>query len=344
MNQPEMHNMIQNGQFGTSGPMGYNPYANPMNNMIPLDVGQPSYGYHQQNNGYIFQPVGGYINQNPYQQQYGGYQQNPYGFNPYASQQPKYDYYNPYGTNYNNPYQQFSYNNYSGYQPFSSPLAIQQYQNQQTELMKTKFRIANGYFGKSLNEEELDKKINPQNPANRMTAEQARDREEYNFILYLSQLSRQPQPESMAESNARMLREMSYNMHKELDNHSLCEFLENDLWKLQREEWIKNNIQRNANRNLSSVYDSRDYNELLNMHRSSNPYINELLDNSRYDNNIDDMELGMNIAFDKERRRKQILEGKVPSFISSEETQRRRHEFTSQIMQAIYNKGAQQYV
>ena len=80
------------------------------------------------------------------------------------------------------------------------------------------------------------------------------------------------------------------------------------------------------------------------MHRSSNPYINELLDNSRYDNNIDDMELGMNIAFDKERRRKQILECKVPSFISSEETQRRRHEFTSQIMQAIYNKGAQQYV
>ena len=67
------------------------------------------------------------------------------------------------------------------------------------------------------------------------------------------------------------------------------------------------------------------------MHKSSNPYVNELLDTSRYDNNLDDMEIGLPQILDMQRRRKQVIEGKVPTYISSEETQRRRHE--------IYNKG-----
>ena len=40
-----------------------------------------------------------------------------------------------------------------------------------------------------------------------------------------------------------------------------------------------------------------------------------------------------------QRRRRQILEGKVPQFVSTDEAQRRRNEFTNQIMQQIYSKG-----
>ena len=74
------------------------------------------------------------------------------------------------------------------------------------------------------------------------------------------------------------------NMHKALDDHSLCTFLEEDLWKLQREQWIADNISPNSRgRNLSATYNSNDFNELLRLHRSSNPYVDELLNNSRYD-------------------------------------------------------------
>jgi len=137
-----------------------------------------------------------------------------------------------------------------------------------------------------------------------------------------------------------MLNLMSYNLHQALDNHSLCEFLEDDLWKLQREFWIRDNLKLNGNRDLSTTYNSSDYNELLKLHNSStSSYVSDLLNNSRYDNNLDDIEIGMKMAFDRERRRKAILEGKVPDFISSDETQKRRHEWTQQLMNQIYRKG-----
>ena len=334
MYNEQMQNMIQDGQFGTSGP-AYNPYMNQPNNMISFGAMsqqiQNPYAYQPQSTqGYVFQPVGGYTT-NPYnyQQPYG----NPYGYQPqgYGYGQPQYNYYDPYGSS-----------GYMNYRPFTSPLQVQQMQNIQTEMLKKKFRMVSQFFSTELDEEELDKRINPYNPVNQKTQQEIADAEQTKFMNYCHQLAMQPQQvESQAEIDARILREMSANMHKEFDNHSLCQFLEDDLWKLQREEWIRKYINKNATRNLSSMYDSNNYTELLNMHRSSNPYVNELLDNSRYDNNIDDFEIGMNLAMERERRRKQILEGKVPEFISSEETQRRRSEFTAQIMQQIYNKGGQ---
>lgn len=341
MYDQQMQGMIQNGQFGTSGP-SYNPYSQP-NNMVSFgamaqQVQAPSY-QPQSTSGYVFGPIGYGAPQ--YGSPYGGYVQPQYSYyDPYGSfnQQTAYygqPQYGQYGSSYG-----YGYDTYAGYRPFTSPLQQQKYQDMQTEMLKKKFRMVSQFFGTELNEEELDKRINPSNPVNRKTREELADEEQTRFMNYCHQLAMQPtQVESQAEIDARILREMSYNMHKELDNHSLCQFLEDDLWKLQREEWIRKYINKNANRNLSKVYDSAQYNELLNMHRSSNPYVNELLDNSRYDNNVDDFEIGMNLAMDRERRRKQILEGKVPTFISSEETQKRRNEFTSEIMKQIYSKG-----
>lgn len=337
MDQQNMQGMIYSGAFGTSGPMspqGFNPYQN---NIIPFGnynqpINQP------QSNGLIFQPIGGYQQQSPY----GAY-----------VQQQQSNYYNPYGNTFNqSPYGQsgystygnsYSYSNYGGYSPFISPVAIQQYQNQQIELFKIKYRLANHYVGNEIDEEYLDKMCNPNNPVNKKTEEQISIIEYNKSMQELSAIANglKPMPKSHTQQQVELLNQMSYNKHQALDHHSLCQFLEEDLWRLQREEWIRQNLKINGNRDLSAVYNSNDFNELLKLHNSStNPYTSELLNNSRYDNNLDDVEIGMNMAFDIERRRKAILEGKVPEFVSSDETQKRRHEWTQAIMNQIYRKGS----
>jgi hypothetical protein len=332
MYQHNMQDMIYGGAFGSGGPMnpqGFNPYQN---NIIPFGNYIP-YGNQPQNNGLIFQPVGGYQQQSPY----GAY-----------VQQQQSNYYNPYGNTFNqggySPYgNSYSYSNYGGYSPFISPVAMQQYQNQQVELFKMKYRMANHYVGNEVDEDYLDKLCNPNNPIHQKTEEQRSIDEDHKFMQYVSGVAngtiQVPRPQAYREAD--MLNLMSENMHKAFDHHSLCQFLEEDLWRLQREEWIRQNIKINGNRDLSAVYNSNDFNELLKLHNSSsNPYISDLLNNSRYDNNLDDIEVGMNMAFERERRRKAILEGKVPEFISSDETQKRRHEWTQQLMNQIYRKGS----
>lgn len=335
--QSSIPQMIQQGQFGVSSPIqqtGYNPYTNQQqmyngyqyNNMVPLNA----LPYNKANNNFVFQPINGYNNY--YQPQRYDY------YNPYGQQQNIYGGYYP-PTQYYNPYT--GYQSYGNYSPFISPVQQQKMAAEQVALMKIKYKIAAAWDGKVLDEEELDRRINPQNEVNRLTVEQIAERQETEFINYVSALSRMPmQYENNADREARLMREYSANFHAEFDNHSLAEFLYDDLWKFEREEWIRENIIKSAGRNLSTTYNSNEYNELLNMHRSSSPYINDILNTSRYDNNIDDLEIGMNVVYDKERRRQAILSGKIPSFISSEETQKRRAAWTSQIMDQIYKKGA----
>jgi len=344
--QQNMMDMIQNGAFGTTSPFMNPPEYQPQGNMIPFGgynvYQQPQqYSYYnnnlyggQNNQNFIFQPVNGgynppspYGNISPYQQQ-GSYS-NPYGniFTPQYQQQ-------PYPTSY--------YSSY-GYQSYYSPLAIAKMQEEQTNMFKLKCRIVNSFFGKETNEKMLDAMCNAQNQTYNKTAEQIQDEEDIRFVMHLSDISNGLVPESeiAIDRAGKMINLMSYNLHKEFDNHSLCQFLEEDLWRLQRDNWVRENIQLNNDRNLSKVYNSSDYNELLRLHNSSNsPYTSQLLDNSRYDNNLDDLELGVQSAMDRARRRQAILEGRIPELVSSEEAQQRRGLFTQSLMQQIYRKGA----
>jgi hypothetical protein len=342
-----MQGMIQSGAFGGYGPMTQSTPFNPYQNNIiqfggygvynqPNIQQQQYYNPYQvqqqpQNNGFIFQPPQ-VAYQQPQQQNY----YDPYG-NTFSQQSP-YGYaggcYSPYGN---------TYNGYANYRPFYSPVAQAQYQSQQVELFKMKYRIANYYVGNEIDEDYLDRLCNPNNPANQKSEEQIKFEEETKFMNYLSDVAngRIPQAESQAQRDARILNLMSKNKHEALDNHSLCQFLEEDLWRLQQEEWIRKNVKVNASRDLSNVYSSTAYNELLKLHNSSSSaYVNDILNDSRYDNNADDIEIGMNLAFEKERRRKAILEGKVPTYISSDETQRARHEWTKALMDQICRKGS----
>lgn len=309
---------IQSGGFGYNAPNPnlYNPY----NNVVPMQtqyIQQPIYGFQQ-----VQQPV--------FANYPIGYQQPYYG---YGSQQGLFggDYYNPYGM--------------SSYGYGYSPQAYQYAQQQEKNMLKLKYRGAFKILGKEIDEEKLERTVNYiQNPNyyfnyQEKTQEEIRDFSEYQYFVNVSNYVNSngymvPTLDMMAGNNV-LIRSLEF--HKYFDDHSLVEFLEEDLWRLEREEWIKENVNRNGTRNLKATYNSKDYNELLAMHRSNNPYINQLMDDSRYDNNKFDDTVGMNIVLDKERRRTEFLRQKLPTYISDEETQRRRHEWTEKILQGIYD-------
>lgn len=325
-----MQQMIYGGEFGYSAPGqygGYNPYMMQYNNNM-MSLG--NYGYQpQQQNGYVFQPV-----------DYCNYNLQP-TYNQYQYAQPSYNYYNPYGNLYQNNYNNYSYNNYDGYRPFITPSQQQKILNDRIEMDKIKCRISNAYLGINMTEEELDRKCNPAKYAQ----QQEVDRKELEIIrehkqmTYLTELFKAQEGMAFYDPATLAMIKKSEEMHKKYDSHSLAQFMCEDFGRLAQEQWEEENLIV-ANRNLGTTYNSTAYNELLNMHRSSNPYINQLLDTAQYDNNTDDFEMGLDSIYDKQRRKMAIFEGKLPEFVSSEEAQKRRAEFTQAVMDQIYKKGA----
>lgn len=332
MDYQSIPQMIQNGQFGVSSPIQQTAY-NPYNNMMPLNA-----SYQQQpTNNFVFQPInyGCQPSQQNYYNPYGNPQQNYY--DPYGQQQ---NYYNPYGQqSYYSPYGQSQ----AIYNPIIMMQQIKQANNQHLAVLKAKYRVAAAYNGKNVTEEELDRMLNPQNKSNIPSeAESAAIRDHQAMVALYNSFEHAAYYESAFDRQTRIMQEYSANYHKEFDNHSLAQFLDEDLWKLQREDWIRKNINRSASRNLKNTYNSNDYNELLELHRSSNPYIRDLLNNSRYDNNIDDLELGMDFVRAKQQRALSVRNMEIPSIsmVSSKETQERRAAFSNSIMNIIKsNKG-----
>ena len=348
-----MQNMINTGQFGSTGPQpgGFNPYTQMQNNGYnyqPTNYGyypqyqQPQYG----NNDFVFKPLDySYAGYNAQPQQ----QQTSY-FNPYGAYGPSYGYngygQNGYYNNYRDPmysstntygYPNQGYGGGYGYGGYMSPMQQKRQMDEYVRMMTLKHSVVDAYFCKETNPQEIAKKYNPQ--LSKPSIEEIQQREETKFINYVSYLATQPRIYDSVMQERDFIIAMSANNHKEFDNHSLFQFLNDDMWKIEREAWIRENVVPRQNRNLSAMYNSADYNELLNLHRSSNPYISSLLDTSRYDNNIDDIEMGMNLALDKARRRKAILEGKVPDFISSPEVQDRRNKFLNTVLENMYKKN-----
>lgn len=364
-NSPIIQNMIQTGQLQQQ--QEYNPYSGGgvpqqqlpyqpqpqyCNNMIPFGYNgynqqqyypyQNNYGYQQpqEQNGYIFKPVaGGYdYGYNQQSQQYYNFQNNFYG-NTQLPQQ----YYGDYNQ-YNDPflYTTMDQNgNVLFYQGQVQASQIAEAQKNQIEMEKLKARQVAKYFNKEVDEDALDRRFNPNHPDNKKRTQEYYSPElaELKRMQQIVDLIDHPIMETEAMKTARLINEMSANFHKEYDGMGLCEFLEDHLWKFQREWWIRDNINFKSSRDLSGTYNNGSYMDLLNMHRSSNPYINDLLNTSKYDNNLDDSEIGLpSVLIEAERRRKQMLEGPVPQFISSSETQKQRHEFFNQLTNLVNAK------
>lgn len=358
--QQQMYNQQQN-QDNQGG--GFNPYANQQNTQGAYQ--QPMYNYGQQQYQPAYnqqQPVYNYnqwgyaeMNQPQYQRdtttpQLVGYNKDGVpvyqaigGYNN-GYQQRQFRQQTPYvgRQSYDYGYERYANNNNSMYNRGYTPSGMNQATNTAVELMKIKAGIAGACLNKEYSEESIQGSVVPQQIIHTPISDEERVlNTEYQQMRFLQQIVDQPPLQTNAMRTANNISTISSNYHKAFDNMSLCEFLEDHLWKFQREEWIKNNIDLKNGRDFSRLYSSKDYNDLLRLHSSSsggNPYLDRILNNSGYDNNLDDMEVGINSAFDAERRRRQLLEGKVPEFISSDDTQKRRSAWLNTIFEQMYKK------
>lgn len=292
------------------------------------------------------------------QRQVYSYQQPMYGYGYGYPMQPMASYSNPFpgwgnpvqprvmvnvGSYYNPQQQQmygYGYNNYSRYAPFRSLQQQEQLMQAQIELQKTKYRICCSVTGTEYSEEVAETLFNPKPPVDERTPLQIeRDRiwEDTKRIVWYANHQEGLYSQDMLEAN--FLQEQLKNYHEALDNHSLCEFLEEDLPRLNREIWISKYINKNASKDLYKTYDSKAYNQLLMMHSSSNPYLNELMNSSKYDNNTGES-MGL---IDLLQMRKQQQNGEyvgLPKYMSHPVIQEHKRRFTEDILAQIYEKAA----
>jgi len=261
----------------------YNPYNNPNYNYIFQPSGQTPFNPYNvpMPNNYVFAPA-------------MSYPQNPF------YQQPKVDYYNPF-PEYNNRQQLLYYGYNNGYNPYYRPfMSVQmreQIMQQHTAMGKLRYKIACAGAGIEYKETTADEIFNPMNKVNQMTDDDRIEANHWNFIMKVQYYLNNPNPFCVSEPQLTSLYIQTYfkNYHDMFDNHSLCEFFEEDYPRLMREFWIEENVKRAA-RDLNSTYSSDSYKELLNLHRSNNPYINHLLNDfnhDNYDNNSGDQDVGV---------------------------------------------------
>lgn len=247
-------------------------------------------------------------------------------------QQQRYQYEYPY---YNNPY---NYNRYG-----NNPMAVQQRQNEIIDLRKLRIRLAEGYLGNDIQDERLDQLTNPRNPANAMSEEDQGFLNMYRMVQQFNQLGMRPvQPLSQAEINAIQLNRARASFDENYGNDDMFTFFNQHSWRIFTEIHEHEDYRDNS-RNLSNTYNSAEFNELLNMHNSSNPYINQLMDDSRYDNNKDDFEVGINLAFERAKRNQQIRNSQTgigsSRYLTTPEMQQKRAAWTQQILENIARKG-----
>jgi hypothetical protein len=278
---------------------------------------------------------------------FGGDYDNPYAgvFAPYKKPQPYYG---------DHAYPGVSYNNYNGnggvsrfniQYPYraSSKFRNQQMQeiNMAKEAEKMKYRLCAAFNGREINEEALENMIemryNPNAMYERMSPEERNELMEWNQVVQLSRMANDPYHVTKFDIQAMKMRERSANYHEELDNHSLAEFLDNDLWKLQREDWIAKYVDRHARRDLRRSYNPAEYGDLLKSHITEGSFISELMKNDRNDGFYED-ENGVTFELDKDTNTLRISRPPLPESVSSEAVQKSRREWTKYILDGIYNK------
>ena len=341
----DFHNLINNGGFGMSGPI-QNYYST---NMIPFgNEGyynqQLGYGANvQQPQQYVFNPVNQQLGYDINVQQQYVQQPQQYVFSP-VNQQQQFnqfggDYYNPYG---NQPMQyQQNYTGMYSYPAYMNPMQQMQNIHKMKEIDKIQYRIRAGFFGREIDEEKLNRaietKYNPNAIIDNKTEEEKQQDEDWNTSCELYNRSVTGNYAIPMQAKSIMINLMMNNIQKEMGSHSMFEFFQNDLPKIKHNDWVGKHINLNSGRDLRSTYDSSEYNQLISLHSRNNPFINSLLDDSKYDNVYED-EMGMKVSIDKETNRLKFIRDKLPTYISSEETQKRRRDWTNAILEQIYKK------
>lgn len=247
----------------------------------------------------------------------------------------------PYGGMYINPYQ----NPYMGVNPYAQMQARQNAMDEQVKVQKMKAQMICKVKGIEYDDEYYDKMFNPNNPANRPSEKEIQQQKEWDWMVRASaQFHSGIFVDCPEYARARNIQQYMRNYHTMFDNHSMFEFLNNDLWKLELEDWMKENLDLGGDRDLSGMYNSEEYNRLIEMHCQQNPEIKQLFDILRYDErtkhmSAGDIASGLGGLYDRTQRIKNILNGKLPQFISDDEAQKRRRLFTETVLQQAASRN-----
>ena len=351
----EFSNVINNGMFGTSTPLQQPNYSNqiPFYNPFMVNIGGQGYSYN-------YKPREDYYN--PFPQYYP--QQNNMNYNDYVAYVrqyiPTYDpnktyeghnYYsgnNFYGYGYrHNPYDSNYYYGYNGYSPLLSMSKREQIMKDKMELNKFKLKMNYTILGIKFSDDSIDQMFDPNlRNINKSEEEQQKDREWNKTVTILNFINN---PVPVYSEELQIAQAMNHYLkvyHETLDNHSLCEFLEEDYPRMMREFWIRENINPNGTRNLNGTYKSKDYNDLLELHSKANPYLMKLLKqepSTLTKEESDTVEMGIEelMKFAKARRdwAAEKLRNRKPMYLSSPEVQEQRRRFNEELQNQLYERN-----
>lgn len=135
-----------------------------------------------------------------------------------------------------------------------------------------------------------------------------------------------------------------------IKDHSLWQFFNQDLWKWAYEEWKAENLVDNSH-DMSRTYDSEAYNQLLQIHyeREHPEAAAQMQEQEQQERPTDgagnplveDVPMGIGNTIDAINRRRNLLEGKVPKFVSTPAIQEKRRRFMNALAEQIKERDRQ---
>ena len=216
-----------------------------------------------------------------------------------------------------------------------------------TDILTLKGNIISGYHGETIDRNKIYDKIHelfyPQttmiDPYEGMSAEQRKNEEDWQKCLQAT--NSYNQPETISLKTAAVRAEIN-RQRQGLEGHSLYQFLNDDLWKLERDEWERNNLLRFEDRMLNKTYNSNHYLEMLKAHRMNLIMQGYIEADPEYDyGSVYSEDDHPKFVVDPVTGRKSIKFPSVPKYLHSEEIEKRRHEWTDMVINGKYKEAAQ---
>ena len=315
--------------------------------------------YFQPNYSYMMYPQQNmYVNNNPYQYSQGSYV--PLGYNspqpnnilpigggystnnyqPSYYQQPKYDYYNPYGA----PIQQNNiYNGYNNqyYQPNMYNSYQQNYYNQMNdyamgiyEMYKIRAKMASG---QNFDEAKFDERFKPKpySPRQYTKEELAIIEYEKKAPMYIGVIEKPYTNDSI------FLNAYIASYQKPYEDHDAYTYICKDVPKMLEQEWIMKNT-KEIGRDFSKFYDSNKYSQLLRFHRDNSELLMDLAQKKL--TNSEDYEMGLAtvnrlLEEQKQAYKNGILKNPLSDLTKNPELMKKRNDFINACLQRVQEKN-----
>lgn len=268
----------------------------------------------------------------------GGYSTNNY--QPSYYQQPKYDYYNPYGA----PIQQNNiYNGYNNqyYQPNMYNSYQQNYYNQMNdyamgiyEMNKIRAKMASG---QNFDEAKFDERFKPKpySPRQYTKEELAIIEYEKKAPMYIGVIEKPYTNDSI------FLNAYIASYQKPYEDHDAYTYICKDVPRMLEQEWIMKNT-KEIGRDFSKFYDSNKYSQLLRFHRDNSELLMDLAQKKL--TNSEDYEMGLAtvnrlLEEQKQAYKNGILKNPLSDLTKNPELMKKRNDFINACLQRVQEKN-----